>query len=74
VKYFVLIFLIAVALVVGIAGKRGLPSRTPPIEVFSDMDRQPKIRPQTPSDFLRRWQVLAPPGSGDGRARFAFPR
>lgn len=51
-KYFVLIFLIAVALVVGIAGKRGLPSRTPPIEVFSDMDRQPKIRPQTPSDFF----------------------
>jgi len=52
VKYFVLIFLIAIALVVGIAGKRGLPSRTPPIEVFSDMDRQPKIRPQTPSDFF----------------------
>ena len=51
-KYFVLIFLIAVALVVGIAGKRGMLSRTPPIEVFSDMDRQPKIRPQTPSDFF----------------------
>jgi mono/diheme cytochrome c family protein len=52
VKYFVLIFLIAVALVVGIAGKRGASTRKPPIEVFSDMDRQPKIRPQTPSDFF----------------------
>ena len=27
-------------------------SRKPPIEVFADMDRQPKIRPQTPSRFF----------------------
>jgi mono/diheme cytochrome c family protein len=52
VRYFLLIFLIGLALAVGIAGKRGSLSRKPPIEVFSDMDRQPKIRPQTPSDFF----------------------
>jgi hypothetical protein len=51
-RYFLLLFLIATALVVGIAGKRGTFSRKPPIEVFSDMDRQPKIRPQTPSEFF----------------------
>jgi mono/diheme cytochrome c family protein len=51
-RYFLLLFLIAIALAVGIAGSRGKPSRKPPIEVFSDMDRQPKIRPQTPSDFF----------------------
>jgi mono/diheme cytochrome c family protein len=51
-KYFLLAFLIAVALVFGIAGSRGKLSRKPPVEVFSDMDRQPKIRPQTPSDFF----------------------
>jgi mono/diheme cytochrome c family protein len=51
-RYFLLAFLIAIALVVGIAGKRGKISRKPPIEVFSDMDRQPKIRPQTPSEFF----------------------
>ena len=51
-RYFLLIFLIATALVVGIAGKRGSFSRKPPIEVFSDMDRQPKVRPQTPSAFF----------------------
>ena len=51
-RYFLLIFLIAIALVVGIAGKRGHTSRKPPIEVFSDMDRQPKVRPQTPSAFF----------------------
>src|SRR5688500_10275082 len=51
-RYFLLAFLIAVVLVVGIAGSRGKPSRKPPIEVIPDMDRQPKIRPQTPSDFF----------------------
>src|SRR5688572_484920 len=51
-RYFLLAFIIAVALVVGIAGSRGKLSRKPPIEVIPDMDRQPKIRPQTPSAFF----------------------
>jgi mono/diheme cytochrome c family protein len=51
-KYFLLTFFVALLLVVGIAGSRGKLSRKPPIEVFSDMDRQPKIRPQTPSDYF----------------------
>ena len=51
-RYFLLVFVLAVGLVFGIAGKRGRISRKPPIEVFSDMDRQPKIRPQTPSEFF----------------------
>lgn len=51
-KYFLFAFVVAVLLVAGIAGARGKLSRKPPIEVFSDMDRQPKIRPQTPSDFF----------------------
>lgn len=40
------------AAVVGIAGFRGGLSRKPPIEVFSDMDRQLKLRPQKPNDFF----------------------
>ena len=51
-RYFLLAFVIAVALVVGIAGSRGKLSRKPPIEIIPDMDRQPKIRPQTPSAFF----------------------
>jgi hypothetical protein len=51
-RYFLLSFFIAVVLVLGIAGSRGKLSRKPPIEVFPDMDRQPKIRPQTPSSFF----------------------
>lgn len=51
-RYFLLTLVIAVVLVLGIAGSRGKLSRKPPIEVFPDMDRQPKIRPQTPSSFF----------------------
>ena len=51
-RYFLLAFIIAVALIAGIAGSRGKLSRKPPIEVIPDMDRQPKIRPQTPSAFF----------------------
>jgi len=35
-----------------VAGKRGDTSRKPPIEVFPDMDRQLKLRPQTPNGFF----------------------
>jgi hypothetical protein len=40
------------AAIVGIAGLRGGISRKPPLEVFSDMDRQPKLRPQKPDSFF----------------------
>ena len=51
-KYFLAIF--AAILIVGclVAGKRGDTSRRPPIEVFPDMDRQLKLRPQTPNGFF----------------------
>jgi mono/diheme cytochrome c family protein len=51
-KYFLLAIFIIVVLALTAAGARGKLSRKPPIEIFSDMDRQPKIRPQTPNDFF----------------------
>ncbi len=45
-----LVFLAAIA-VVAIAGSRGSATTRPPIELFPDMDRQPKLRPQTASPF-----------------------
>ncbi len=51
-RYFLLIFALLVVLVMGVAGKRGSMSRRPPIEVFPDMDRQPKLRPQTANGFF----------------------
>ena len=51
-RYFLLIFALCVVVVVAVAGKRGSLSRRPPIELFPDMNRQPKLRPQTPDVFF----------------------
>ncbi len=51
-RYFLLIFALLVAITVIVVGTRGSISRKPPIELFSDMDRQPKVRPQSISDFF----------------------
>jgi mono/diheme cytochrome c family protein len=51
-RYFLILFTVAVVLVVAIAGTRGSLSRRSPIEIFPDMDRQLKLRPQTPNGFF----------------------
>jgi mono/diheme cytochrome c family protein len=53
------------AAVVGIAGFRGGLSRKPPLEIFADMNNQPKLRPQRPADFLPNGvsSQLPPPGT-----------
>jgi hypothetical protein len=54
-RYIISMLLIGAALgaaVVGIAGFPGRLSRKPPIEVFPDMDRQAKLRPQKPFNFF----------------------
>jgi mono/diheme cytochrome c family protein len=51
-RYFLLVFLLLCLAGVSIAGFRGSRSRRPPIEVFPDMDRQPKLRPQTHNNFF----------------------
>ncbi len=49
--YFLTFWALAVVAVVGVAGLRGSTSRKPPLEFFSDMDHQPKLRPQTTAKF-----------------------
>jgi cytochrome c553 len=51
-RYFVLAFVLVVLVTVSIAGCRGSYSRRPPIELFADMDRQPKLRPQAANRFF----------------------
>src|SRR5689334_21237035 len=51
-RWFLFGFLLLCILTVSVAGFRGSMSRKPPIEIFPDMDRQPKIRPQAPSAFF----------------------
>jgi mono/diheme cytochrome c family protein len=48
-RYFLLFFALAVVTVMGVLGKRGHSFKKPPLEIFTDMDRQPKLRPQQPS-------------------------
>ena len=51
-RYFLIGFLLLCLVVVSIAGFRGGKSRRPPIELFPDMDRQPKLRPQTQNNLF----------------------
>ena len=48
-KYFLTLYILAIVTLIGVAGFRGDVSRKPPIEVFPDMDRQMKLRPQEPN-------------------------
>jgi mono/diheme cytochrome c family protein len=52
-RYFLLVFGVIVITVMVVAGKRGDMSRRPPIELFPDMDRQPKLRPQAANTFFK---------------------
>jgi len=51
-RSFLVLLVVGVVAVLAIAGRRGSPSRRPPVEVFPDMDRQLKLRPQQPSGFF----------------------
>lgn len=51
-RYFLIGFCLVCVAVVSVAGLRGGKSRRPPIEIFPDMDRQPKLRPQTQNPFF----------------------
>jgi mono/diheme cytochrome c family protein len=64
-RYYFVILLLVVVGVVGAAGFRGKMSRRPPLEVFPDMKRQPKLRPQKPFAFFedQRSSRLPVPGT-----------
>ncbi len=51
-RYFLLIFALVIAAIVGIAGCRGSKSRKPALYIFPDMDRQPKLLPQKFNEFF----------------------
>jgi mono/diheme cytochrome c family protein len=51
-RWFLLIFALVIAAVVGIAGCRGSKSRKPVLYIFPDMDRQPKVLPQEFNAFF----------------------
>lgn len=64
-RYFLLIFGVLVVLVVLIAGRRGDLTRNRPLQIFPDMKRQLKLRPQTANSFFVSGlsSQLPPPGT-----------
>ncbi len=67
-RHFLSVILVVLVLsggLFGIAGLRGRVSHRPPLEIFSDMNRQPKLRPQKPFDFMANGisSQLPPPGT-----------
>jgi hypothetical protein len=63
-RYFLLIFIVVCIATVGILGFQGSTSRKPPFEIFPDMDRQAKLRPQTYDSFLPNHQSSQTPVDG----------
>lgn len=63
-RYFYLGFILTVATIIGLLGFRGDKSRKPPLEIFPDMVRQWKIRPETPSDFYQDGWASRPHPAG----------
>jgi hypothetical protein len=51
-RYVYLGFGFFVLFVIAVAGFRGTSFTKPPIEIFPDMDRQPKVKPQSVSNFF----------------------
>jgi mono/diheme cytochrome c family protein len=51
-RYFLALFALGVLATVGVLGFRGSHFRQPPLYIFPDMERQPKLRPQTANAFF----------------------
>jgi len=59
-RYFFAVFVLTIATIYLVAGKQGDESRKPPIEIFDDMVRQAKFRPQQPNDFFENGRTSQP--------------
>jgi hypothetical protein len=51
-RYFLAMFVVCVLATVGVLGFRGSHFRKPPLYIFPDMERQPKLRPETANAFF----------------------
>ena len=73
-KYFFSIFALVVVLVVTVAGFRGQKFQKPPIEIFPDMDHQPKVKAQSPSEFFADGRGNRQPIAGTVPLGYAMPQ
>lgn len=73
-RYFFLTVLFALLLIVSWAGFRGQKFSSPPIEIFPDMDRQPKVKAQDPSSFFADGMGARKPVNGTVPLGYAMPQ
>jgi mono/diheme cytochrome c family protein len=73
-KYFFIIFGLLVITVVSIAGFRGQRFKSPPIEIFPDMDHQPKVKAQKPSGFFADGSATRPPVAATVPLGYVMPQ
>jgi len=73
-KYFFSIFVLVVLLLVTVAGFRGQKFQKPPIELFPDMDHQPKVKSQVPSTFYADGRANREPIAGTVPLGYAMPQ
>lgn len=72
-RYFFAIFAFAVLVVLAMAGFRGAKSAHSPIEIFPDMDRQPKVKAQQSSEFFADGRGARRPVEGTVPLGYAQP-
>jgi mono/diheme cytochrome c family protein len=72
-KYFFILFGLLVILVVSMAGFRGQKSPRSPIEIFPDMDNQPKVKAQVASTFFADGRGNRKPVAGTVPIGYAIP-
>jgi mono/diheme cytochrome c family protein len=72
-RYFFVSFLLITVAIVALAGFRGGKSSKPPIEIFPDMDHQPKFQPQHPSRFFADGSSARKPVAGTIPVGYTLP-
>jgi mono/diheme cytochrome c family protein len=72
-RTFFALFILGVCGVLALAGLRGQRSTQPPLEIFPDMDHQPKFQPQHPSAFFSDGRAGREPIPGTVPIGFTLP-
>ncbi len=73
IRYSLLTFLLLCIAVVAIAGFRGQHSPLPPLEIFPDMDHQPRYDPQHASSFFADGRAQRAPVQGTVPIGYVLP-
>jgi len=72
-RTFFALFALGMVAVLALAGFRGTKSSVPPLEIFPDMDHQPKFQPQHPTNFFADQRAARKPVEGTVPLGYTLP-